>query len=1052
MEPGDHFPTIQNRRTLSVMNGTSATYLSVKKSFVLNFMKVGVSAIVLAAFFMAGIAAITTPAFALSAACATLNSNSGTTNYSVNFPASDFAAGETITVSFTDNGTDPKTVPEINSGQIRLNNHDSSTVFYRYSTYSGSAGPHSGSHNTLSTDGLGMVINAKGHLSGVTIFCSAAVAEPTINAIMPSNGITTGGTSVTITGTNLTGATGVSIGGVAATNVTVLSSTKITATTPAHVAGPVNVAVTTPGGTVVMVNSFTYVAANPPVASAVSKSVFVDSSDNMIALDVTGGPATSVAVATQASHGTATASGLSITYTPAAGYSGPDSFTYTASNIDGTSAEATVSITVAAAPPTLTGITPNTGTTAGGTAVTITGTHLSGTTRVSVGGVAATDVTVVSSTTITATTPPHAAGLSNVAVSTPGGDDILVNSFTYIAEPIAISPTSGALAEATKGAAYNQPLSLSGGTAPFLFRTSGSVPAGLTVNPATGTISGTPTATGTYEFSVTVVDANNHIGSASYVLTVVPSQSSFVFTPSAGALKDAMAGEEYSQLVSVTGGNGALLYSLVAGALPDGVTLNLSTGELTGPLDADAEAKSYAITIQVRDGSGATGMASYTLEVKARAVTVVDKVVTVEAGSSPADVYLNRGATGGPFVQADLTFVEPPNAGTTAIIQGQLAQSGPVTKPLGWYLQFTPNPAYKGQVRVGFRLTSALGISNTGTVTYNIAYDTEQVVSDTDRLVRSFVQSRQSMISSLIHVPGLLERRRMAEATDPVTARLTPSENGMTAQFSTSLVQIESARNSADGIVGGYSAALNIWIDGSVLAHNDEDINGGKWGNFAMINMGADYLLSEKALLGLSFHYDHMTNPTDEDAELKGNGWLAGPYASFEFGKGVFWNGSLLYGGSSNDIDTLFWDGSFETKRWMADTSIEGQWDLGNATTLTPKLRAVYFTENVESYTIGNAAGDTIAIDGFDAKQFRVSLGSEIARSFTLESGATLKSSFAATGGFAALDGSGAFGTAKAGLSLQTEDQWTLDASLLFNIEGEGQRSVGARVAAGRQF
>ena len=98
--------------------------------------------------------------------------------------------------------------------------------------------------------------------------------------------------------------------------------------------------------------------------------------------------------------------------------------------------------------------------------------------------------------------------------------------------------------------------------------------------------------------------------------------------------------------------------------------------------------------------------------------------------------------------------------------------------------------------------------------------------------------------------------------------------------------------------------------------------------------MGADYLLNDRALVGLSFHYDHMTEPTDEDAELKGNGWLAGPYASVEIGKGVFWNASLLYGGSSNDIDTLFWDGSFETRRLMADTSIGGEWDIGNETLL----------------------------------------------------------------------------------------------------------------------
>lgn len=1052
MEDGNVVANTQNRRKRADMNGTTATHLPAKKSYVPKFMQAVFSSIVLVVVFMAGTAAISTPAFALSAACNALNSISGTTGYSRDFPASDFEAGEFVSVSFTDYGTDPKSVPEIFSGQIRLNNYGSSTVFFRYSSYSGSAGAHSGTHNTLSTDGLGIVIDSKTYLSAVTIVCSAPVTEPTLDGIIPTTGLTAGGTSITITGTNLTGATGVSIGGVAATDVTVVSSTKITATTPAHAAGPVNVAVSTPSGSDVLANSFTYVATNPPVANAVSKSVSAGSSDNPIALDITGGVATSVAVGTQASHGMATASGTSITYTPTVGYSGPDSFTYTASNDDGLSAEATVTITVVAAAPTLTGITPNSGTTAGGTSVTITGTDLTGATDVSIGGVAATDITVVSSTKITATTPAHAAGAFNVTVSTPGGADVLVNSFTYVAEPIIISPVSGVLNEATKGVVYNQALSLTGGTAPFLFTTSGLVPAGLAVNPATGKISGTPTATGTYEFSVTVVDANNLIGSATYALTVNSSEGSFVFTPSAGTLMEAMAGEDYSQPISATGGNGALVYSLLTGALPDGMALNLSTGELTGPLATDAEAKNYAFTIEVRDGNGATGTASYTLAVKARAVTVVDKVVTVEAGSSPADVYLNRGATGGPFVQAERTFVEPANAGTAVIIQGQLAQSGPVTTPVGWYLQFTPNPAYKGQVRVGFKLTSALGVSNTGTVTYNIAYDAGQVASDADRFVRSFIQSRQNMISSMIHVPGLLERRRMAEATDAVTARMTPSENGMTVNVSTSLAQMEAARDSADGITGGYPSAFNIWIDGAFLAHSDKDINGAKWGSFAMINMGADYLLNERALFGLSFHYDHMTNPTDEDAELKGNGWLAGPYASFEIGKGVFWNSSLLYGGSSNDIDTMFWDGAFETRRWMADTSIDGQWDLGNDTILAPKLRAVYFSEKVEDYTIGNAAGDTITIDGFDAKQFRVSLGAEIARSFILESGAMLKPRLGATGGFAALDGSGTFGMIKAGVSLQTADLWMVDASILFNIEGEGQKSIGASLAASKQF
>lgn len=84
----------------------------------------------------------------------------------------------------------------------------------------------------------------------------------------------------------------------------------------------------------------------PPIANAVSATVAYDSSNNLIALNITAGPPTSVTVASGANHGTAIASGTSITYTPTPGYFGPDSFTYTATNAEGTSAPATVTITV----------------------------------------------------------------------------------------------------------------------------------------------------------------------------------------------------------------------------------------------------------------------------------------------------------------------------------------------------------------------------------------------------------------------------------------------------------------------------------------------------------------------------------------------------------------------------------------------------------------------------------------------------------------------------------------------------------------------------------
>ncbi|MGY5808915.1 putative Ig domain-containing protein [Rhizobium sp. LEGMi198b] len=640
-------------------------------------------------------------------------------------------------------------------------------------------------------------------------------------------------------------------------------------------------------------------------------------------------------------------------------------------------------------------------------------------------------------------------GFTYTATNATGTSVSAAVSLTVTAPTLGFSPPSGALTAGIVGAAYSQTLAVSGGANPYSYDLTGTLPAGLTLNHSTGAISGTPTISGNYGFSVTATDANSAMTSAAYTLAIAAPSATFVFSPAGGALTEAMAGEAYSHQISSTGGTGTKIYSLASGSLPDGIVLNISTGQLTGPLATGTEGD-YSFSIQVRDGNGSIGTAAFTLKVKTRAVTVTDKVVDVPEGSTPSDVYLNNDATGGPFSSADMTFVEPANAGTATIIQGQLAQAGPVTTPVGWYLHYTPNSAYSGQVRVGYKLTSALGISNTGTVTYNIRYDAGKVAEDVSNLVHDFVQSRQNMIANTIEVPGLLQRRQMQRATDPVTARMTPSEQGMTLGFSTSLSQMRAVGGDADAA----SAPFNVWIDGAFLAHDDKSKNDdtSKWGNFAMVSLGADYLLADKALVGLSFHYDRMTDPTDEDAELTGNGWLSGPYASLELGKGVFWNGSLRYGGSSNSIDTQFWDGTFKTKRWMADTSIEGQWDLNEATTLSPKLRAIYFSEKVDDYTVKNSSGDAITIEGFDENQFRVSLGAEIARSFALESGAKLTPKLGLTGGFSGLDGSGAFGAVTVRLTLQTADFWILDTSLLFNIEGDGQKSVGAKVAAAKKF
>jgi|GEM_PF-3109667 len=118
----------------------------------------------------------------------------------------------------------------------------------------------------LSLGALSAVVTANGLNSGGGVQVATVIPPPpTVTAIAPTSGPTAGGTSVTITGTNFTGATGVTIGGVAATSVVVVSPTSITCIAPAGTAGTASVLVTTAGGTNAANSLFTYVVVPPTV-------------------------------------------------------------------------------------------------------------------------------------------------------------------------------------------------------------------------------------------------------------------------------------------------------------------------------------------------------------------------------------------------------------------------------------------------------------------------------------------------------------------------------------------------------------------------------------------------------------------------------------------------------------------------------------------------------------------------------------------------------------------------------------------------------------------
>jgi len=110
--------------------------------------------------------------------------------------------------------------------------------------------------------------------------------------------------------------------------------------------------------------------------------------------------------------------------------------------VDGRSSTLASAFTyVALPPPTITGISPTSGSTAGGTTVTLTGTNFASGATVTIGGVAATGVTVLSATSVRAVTGAHAAGTADVVVAVGSQSATLVRGFTFVAPLLAHSGT-----------------------------------------------------------------------------------------------------------------------------------------------------------------------------------------------------------------------------------------------------------------------------------------------------------------------------------------------------------------------------------------------------------------------------------------------------------------------------------------------------------------------------------------------------------------------------------------------------------------------------------
>lgn len=181
-------------------------------------------------------------------------------------------------------------------------------------------------------------------------------------------------------------------------------------------------------------------------------------------------------------------------------------------------------------------------------------------------------------------------------------------TFNHTAPPLSAS-TAVSSKTLTRGVSATPftPVMASGGTTPYSYAVSPSLPTGLSFDTATGQVSGTPTVnSSTATYTVTVTDNASSTATSTFSLTVNP--LTLTITPS--TLPVATKGAKYSQQLSASGGSGPFTYSVASGSLPPG--LSLSTNGLISGYSTDLTSHSFTIT--VTNSYGDSGSQSYTMQ------------------------------------------------------------------------------------------------------------------------------------------------------------------------------------------------------------------------------------------------------------------------------------------------------------------------------------------------------------------------------------------------------------------------------------------------------
>ncbi len=607
---------------------------------------------------------------------------------------------------------------------------------------------------------------------------------------------------------------------------------------------------------------------------------------------------------------------------------------------------------------------------------------------------------------------------------------------------------------------YSQANSASGGTGLYTFTVNGgSLPAGTSLNPNTGLVSGTPTTAGSFSYTILVTDSANATGSVPVAGTIAP--QGFTLTSTSSTLTQ--VGQSYSQTNVATFGTAPVSYALTAGALPLGTSLNTSTGLVSG---TPTTVGPFSYTITATDSSAGPQIASRTLT-----GTISPSVLTIASvpsaqtkigqpysqsntasGGTPAYTYsLYAGAlplgtslntttgvvSGTPSVQGLFFYsILATDSGSPALTATSTTISGTIgTAASTVSLTSSVNPSTLGQA---VTFTAAVTAGATGTVTFKdggstlgtgtiagtqatfmtsslslgdhsitavyggsagFSPSTSAVLKQTVSPPASSVQLRAMQIVGT-QVAASLVSQAISGAVDNAIADgfsnfgspVTPNGAGFTFNFAAveqpgggaqqSGNAREPARDGVDSFLAAPDRRANRidesfsalgyqnrranpppphtyvpdrqwlpWLDIRGVNVDRRDIGNDLKGDQSNLLIGLTHRLSSQFLLGAFGGYERVNFSSDAlTGHLKGNGWTVGGYMGWKIDDGVRFDVAIARSTISYDSSAGSATATFPGQRWLVSGGFTGQgrWQRWM---MEPSLRAYVMWEHEDAYT-----------------------------------------------------------------------------------------------------